>query len=188
MREITRRGLLLGSASLGLASYARPARATLLRGLPLPALVQRSHRIAVLEPFAARCAWAEIGGRRSLVTDTRVRVHEAWIETGDNATEFVVRTLGGQLDGVGELVHGQPELELGVRGLGFLQRGRQAGVWWAVGMAQGHFPLEGSSDAARLLANKQLSTLLNLEASAVRRLVGRQLREARELVRAARPQ
>jgi len=188
MDETTRRGFLLGAASfaasVGATLYARPASATLVRGLPLPVLVQRSERILVVEPLEAVCKYAEIGGRRSIVTDTRVRVHETWAE-GDES-ELVLRTLGGRLDGVAELVHGQPELTLGVHGVAFLKLGRDQQVWWTVGMAQGHFPLSGSSQTSRLLANRNLPSILNLETSAVRRLVGRQLSEARELVQRLR--
>jgi hypothetical protein len=175
---------LLGGASLAVGFYTSAARATLVRGLTLPVLVKQSQRIVVLEPLDANCSYAEIGGRKSIVTDTRVRVHETWAAAGE--AELVLRTLGGRLDGVGELVHGQPVLELGVRGVAFLKRGRDHAVWWAVGMAQGHFPLSGSGDASLLLLGRNLPTILDLETSAVRRLVGRQLNEARQLVREAR--
>jgi hypothetical protein len=185
MIELTRRGFVLGAASAATAFYTAPAQATLMRGLPLPILVGRSERIVVLEPLETRCQYAEIGGRKSLVTDTRVRIHESWtpVSGPERESELVLRTLGGRLDGVAELVHGQPELELFMRGLAFLKRGRERSVWWAVGMAQGHFPLTGPSDAARLLANRNLPTIVNLETSAVRRLVGTRLSEARALVR-----
>jgi len=175
---------LLGSTSLGAALLTAPARATLLRGLSLPALVQLSQRILVLEPFDAVCRYAEIGGRKSIVTDTRVVVHESWAAAGD--AELTLRTLGGRLDSVGELVHGQPVLELGVRAVAFLTLGRDQKEWWVTGMAQGHFPLSGSAETSRLLSSRGLPEIVNLETSAVRRLVGRQLGEARELVRQAR--
>jgi hypothetical protein len=54
------------------------------------------------------------------------------------------------------------------------------------GMAQGHFPLTDASEAARLRANRGAPDIVNVEASAVRQLVGRRLGEARELVRRAR--
>jgi hypothetical protein len=184
MNEATRRGFLLGVASVGATLYAGPARATLVRGLPLLVLVQRSERILVVEPLEAVCGYAEIGGRRSIITDTRLRVHEAWTEAAES--ELLLRTLGGRMDGVAELVHGQPELELGVRGVAFLKLGRDQQAWWTVGMAQGHFPLSGASQASRLLANRNLPSILNLETSAVRRLVGRQLSEARDLVQKLR--
>ncbi|HEX2875578.1 MAG TPA: hypothetical protein VHP33_30205 [Polyangiaceae bacterium] len=170
--------------SVGVTLTSAPAEATLVRGLTLAELAQKSGRIGVLEPLDASCRYVSIGGRRSLVTDTRVRVHEVW--TGAGEPEILLRTLGGRKDGVGELVHGQPELRLGTRAVGFLKLGRDGQAWWMTGMAQGHFPLTDASQAARLLASPSLPDIVRLEASAVKRLVGRQLGEARELVRRAR--
>jgi hypothetical protein len=184
MLETTRRGALLGLASAGALFWANRAEATLVRGLSLTALTRKSQHIGVLEPLDASCLYVSIGGRKSLVTDTRVRVHELW--TGPADDELLLRTLGGRKDGVGELVHGQPELRLGTRAVGFLKLGRDGQVWWMAGMAQGHFPLTDASQAARLLASPSLPDIVELESSAVKRLVGRQLGEARELVRRAR--
>lgn len=182
MPQRSRRAFLLGTLALGSSLRAKPASATLLRGLPLPVLVQRSQRVVVLEPLESTCLYTEIGGRRGIVTDTRVALHETW-RGSVNGLELTLRTLGGRLDGVGELVHGQPLLELGVRGVAFLQLGRRGDVWWTTGMAQGHYPLSDATDEARLLPNRQLPTLLDLESSAVKQLVGRRQVEARALVR-----
>lgn len=184
MLETTRRGALLGLASAGAGLYAAPAQATLVRGLSLAELAQRSQHIGVLEPRDSSCRYVSIGGRKSLVTDTRVRVHEVWAGAGEG--ELLLRTLGGRKDGVGELVHGQPEFRLGERAVGFLKLGRDGQVWWMTGMAQGHFPLTDASQAARLLASPSLPEIVELERSAVKQLVGQKLGEARELVRRAR--
>jgi hypothetical protein len=180
MLESTRRGFLLGTLAAGTVLYAEPARATLVRGLPLPEMVRRSQRIVVLEPFASSCRYVEIGGRKTIVTDTRVAVHEDLGPGGEG--ELVLRTLGGRLDGVAELVHGQPVLELGARAVAFLKLGRDGQEWWTTGMAQGHFPLTDATEASRLLANRGLPDIVDLASSAVQRLVGRRLGEARELV------
>ena len=179
MLEATRRGFMRGGAALAVGFATRSAHATLVRGLSLPVLVHRSERIAIIEPLDAVSLYAEIGGRRSIVTDTRVRIHEHWRAGAE--TELTLRTLGGRLDDVGELVHGQPVLESGVHALAFLKLGRERQVWWTTGMAQGHFPLTGSTETSRLLASRGLPSIVNLEASAVKRLVGRQVNEAREM-------
>jgi hypothetical protein len=184
MRESTRRAFLCGAAASGAALYVPEAHATLMRGLSLRALVSRSERIAVLEPFATSSRYAIIGGRKSLVTDTRVGVHQDWADAAES--ELTLRTLGGRLDGLAELVHGQPVLELGVRAVAFLKRSRHEQTYWAMGMAQGHFPLTDDGETSRLLANRGLPSLLHIETSAVRQLVGRELHEAHELVRRAR--
>jgi hypothetical protein len=184
MHQASRRAFIGLGLTLSIDLAGRAAQATLMRGLPLSALVERSQRIALIEPLDAVCLYAEIGGRRSIVTDTRVRVHEHWTLARDgHETELTLRTLGGRLDGVGELVHGQPVLEAGVRGLVFLKLGRDRKVWWTTGMAQGHYPLTGAEETSRLLPNLGLPSIVQLDASAVKLLVGRQVREARELTR-----
>ena len=184
MFETSRRQILLGGAAIVAVFATRPAHATLVRGVSLPVLVQRSQRIVILEALDAVCHYSEIGGRRSLVTDTRARIHQAWGEPTEG--ELTVRTLGGRLDGVGELVEGQPRFELGMPALTFLKLGRDGQAWWTTAMAQGHFPLSGAEETSRLSQSRGLPTLLDFESSAVRRLVGRQVSEARELVRQAR--
>ena len=183
MLRASRRRVICGGLALTVELASQSAEATLVRGLPLTALVQQSERIAIIEPLGAVCVYAEIGGRRSIVTDTRVLVHEHWLAADER--ELTLRTLGGRLDGVGELVHGQPVLEAGVRAVAFLKLGRDRQVWWATGMAQGHFPLTGSSETSRLLENPGLPSIVHLETSAVRSLVGRELRQARILTRKA---
>ncbi|HYQ14579.1 MAG TPA: hypothetical protein VEQ58_02440 [Polyangiaceae bacterium] len=163
---------------------ASSAHATLLRGLTLRALVARSQRIVVVEPLDAVCRHEVIGGRRSIVTDTRVLAHEYWAEGSE--LELTVRTLGGRLDGVGELVDGQPRLELRQRSVAFLTLGRNGQQWWTTGMAQGNFPLTGDGEASLLQASRELPSIVDLEHSAVQRLVGQKLSVARELVHQAR--
>jgi hypothetical protein len=184
MPQTTRRGFLLGTLSAGAMLHPASAQATLVRGLSLPVLVARSQRIVVLTPINAVCRYVNIGGRRSLVTDTQVGVHESW--SGVAEAELTLRTLGGRLDGVAELVHGQPLLEPDTRALAFLQLGRNASQWWLTGMAQGHFPLTDASETAQLRASRGLPDIVNVESSAVKQLVGRRVSEARELVRRAR--
>lgn len=186
MSEASRRELLLGAGAfaLGAALYTKPAHATLVRGLSLPALVAQSERILVLEPLDSVSRYAEIGGRKCIVTDTQTRVHDSWSNGAE--TELVLRTLGGRLDGMGELVHGQPVLELGVYGVTFLKLSRDRKVWWTIGMAQGHFPLSATDESALLRVSRGLPHMLNVEGSAVKRLVGRRVGEARSLVQSAR--
>lgn len=181
MLEITRRDLLLGAVAASAALRATPANATLMRGLSLSTLVRRSQRVVVLEPVDAVCRHVDIGGRRSIATDTQVRVHESWRGAAD--VEIILRTLGGRLGGLAELVHGQPVLELGVRAVTFIKLGRDGQTWWTTGMAQGHFPLTDARETARLQTSRGLSEIVSIETSAVRQLVGKSLTEARELVR-----
>ena len=182
MSRISRRVAL---ASLGLGAGAsllsRSASATLVRGMPLEELVGRSQHAVIGTPLDARCSYLVIGGRRMLVTETRVRVEGILALTAPSETELIVRTLGGRLDGVGELVHGQAELVVGKLCVGFLERTPE-GACWVTGMAQGHYPLDKSDAAWVLQSSPQLPTIRDWERSAVKRLVGTRLSEAERLV------
>jgi hypothetical protein len=184
MSVVTRRALFLGGAALG-ASYleASQARATLVRGLSLQALVERSERVIVLRPLESYSHYVELGGRRSIVTDTRVRVEEVIAKRPPRHGELLVRTLGGRVGRVGELVHGQAELEAGGVSLAFLKRDAE-GAHWVMGMAQGHYPIQGSlTEGARLTASRNLPEIRDWHASAVRDLTGQELGAARSVIR-----
>jgi hypothetical protein len=173
---------VLGTLAIGLVSER--ASATLVRGLSLAALSKRSQIVAVGAALDARSHVVELGGQRRIVTDTRLGVREAFF--GGSRSELTVRTLGGRVDGVGELVSGQPELELGRPGVLFLLEGPD-GIHHVVGMAQGHFPLRTDERGRELLRpSPRLPRIADFADSAVRRLSGLELSSARALVLEAR--
>lgn len=182
MSSISRRALI---TSFGLGAGAgllpRLAHATLVRGVTLAELVGRSQHVLLGTPLDAECQVMRIGGRRMLVTETRLRVEGVLALSAPSGTELVVRTLGGRLDGEGELVHGQAELDLAVRCAAFLQRGPD-GVCWVTGMAQGHYPLEGAEGSFTLRPSPHLPTILEWERSAVKRLSGMRLADAERAI------
>jgi hypothetical protein len=143
--------------------------------------VSRSLHAVVGTPFAARCSYSTIGGRRMLVTETRLRVDSVLALTAPGQAELVIRTLGGVLDGVGELVHGQAEFQAGKQCVAFLERDADAACW-VTGMAEGHYPLAASEGSLILRASPQLPTIRDWEHSAVKRLVGTRLSEAQSLI------
>ncbi len=185
MVELSRRAWLsgLGAAASGLIT--RVSSATLVRGMPLDELVGRSQHALLFTPLEARCAYRTIGERRMLVTDTRVRVEGTLALEEPSDSELVIRTLGGQLDGVGVLVHGQAELRRGQLSVGFLERAPD-GACWVTGMAQGHYPLAARPAALVLQASPQLPTLLDWQHSAVRLLADKSLGDAEQLVSGVR--
>ncbi len=178
----SRRALL---ASLGLGAGAallpRLASATLVRGMTLSELVGRSQHAVLGTPLDARCTYLTIGGRRMLVTETRLRVDGVLALETPAASELTVRTLGGRLDGAGELVHGQAQFEHGKQCAAFFERGPD-GACWVTGMAQGHYPLEASGGSLILHASPQLPAIVDWEHSAVKRLDRTRLDEAERLI------
>lgn len=186
MSRLSRR-TLLGSLGLGAAGalLARPASATLVRGMPLEELVGRSQHAVLGTPLDARCLQSTIGGRSMIVTETRVRIDGALGLTAPGESELRVLRLGGQLAGRGELVHGQADLHFGQLCALFLERSPD-GTCWVTGMAQGHYPLARTDAAFVLNASPQLPTIRDWEQSAVKRLVGTRLSEAERLVASVR--
>lgn len=183
MLELTRRTFLMSSAAATAVLVARSATATLVRGLDLPQLVARSTRVVELRALEAFSHHVTLGGQRCIVTDTRVQVESVVAKGAPAQGELWVRALGGIADGVGELVHGQAELTIGERCLGFLKEASD-GMHWVTGMAQGHYPTHVAPSGQTLLqASRNLPTIRDWQSSAVRRLAGQPLERARQMVR-----
>lgn len=181
MGQVTRRGLLIGMGSgLFVATWGAPASATIVRALSLPALVQGSRRVVVMTALSSHSHYEELGRRRRIVTDTRVRIEESIAKADGVERELMVRTLGGAVGDVGELVHGQPQLLRGEPCVGFLLQGPD-GLHYVNGMAQGHYPLSAAS-VRTLKSSPELPKILDFDSSAVKTLVGRDLGDARQLI------
>ncbi|HVJ16754.1 MAG TPA: hypothetical protein VM686_15040 [Polyangiaceae bacterium] len=162
------------------------AQAGVARGLPLEQLVRRSAHILRGRPLDAYSEWTRYGDQRRIVTYTRVRVDEALVGGGE--AELLVRTLGGTVGKLGQVVHGEADLLLNEDCVAFLMPDRD-GMLGVTAMAQGHYPLASdSSGVVRLNPSRQLSVLLDDKTSAVARLRGRSVLEARELVKQAAKQ
>jgi hypothetical protein len=182
MIGITRRAALASlGIGVGASLLAKRASATLVRGMTLEELVGRSQHAVLGTPLGAECMYGAIGGRRMLVTETRLRVEGVLGLPAPSEQTLTVRTLGGRLADIGEIVHGQAELRIGQLCAAFFERDA-AGVCWVTGMAQGHYPLDLKNEAWVLRASPQLPTIRDWEQSAVKRLVGTRLTEAEQLV------
>jgi len=182
MLGTSRRSALVAlGVGVGATLLSRAASATLVRGMTLDELVQRSQHAVIGTPLSAECLYLTIGGRRMLVTETQIRVEGTLGLLAPSEGVLTVRTLGGQLDGAGELVHGQAELRVGRLCAAFFERAPD-GACWVTGMAQGHYPLDPADAAWVLRASPQLPTIRDWKRSAVKRLVGMRLSEAERLV------
>jgi len=180
--RVTRR-LCLGAIA-GIAFAARHAEATIMRGLTLEALVQKSDAVVIATALEAASRYVTLGGSRRIVTDTRLRIEEH-VAHGAPPREVVVRVLGGRIGHAAELVEGQAELTPGVPSVLFL-RAAGAELHWVNGMAQGHYPLQNAENGARFLVpSPRLPELLARAGSAVERLSGCELAEARALISGA---
>lgn len=164
-------------------AWAKVATATTARAVSLQDLVQRSTRVVRSTPLDSFARSEVIGDTQHIVTYSRLRVDEA-IHGDTPETEILVRTLGGTVGAVGEIVHGEAELALNEPCVVFLHTDSQ-GVEQVTAMAQGHYPLAlDSSGALRLRASRNMPHLLRSAGStaAVEQLSGLGIAEARSLI------
>jgi hypothetical protein len=183
MGLVSRRGFVLGLASgatVGVLSGS--AAATVVRAVSLPSLVESSRRIVVLTALSADSHFEEMGRRRRVVTDTRVRVEQVLAKGAASESELMVRTLGGEIGRLGERVHGQAQLVLGEPCVAFLLEGPD-GIHYVNGMAQGHYPLRGRS-SRQLMKSPDLPEIIDFDSSAVKALAGSELDPATARIRA----
>lgn len=179
-----RRGLLsLLAAGSAAFLWAGPAAATVARALTLRELLSRSTSVLVLTPLARASSWEVIGGSRRIVTDTRARVDELVSGADPKSSEVLVRTLGGRIGKIGQLVSGEAELELGEDCLLF-GREFEPARFGVAAMAQGHYPLVTQSGGKLVRASRQLPALVGQTEAAFQRLSGKSLADALRLVRA----
>jgi hypothetical protein len=182
MGQVSRRGLFIGvGAGLTASVFSAPASATIMRSLSLSALVSGSRRIVVLTALVSESHVEELGRRRRIVTDTRVRVEEGIAKSDGMDSELLVRTLGGSIGQTGELVHGQAQLVIGEPCVAFLLQGPDS-LHYVNGMAQGHYPLRGRA-AKQLASSPDLPKILDFDNSAVKALVGSELGAASQRIR-----
>lgn len=166
------------------ALIGRRAQASMARAVRLEELVGRSRHVLLGEPLDAYCQWERIGDRKHIVTYTRVRAHELLGGEDPKQDELLIRTLGGRVGELGQLVHGEARLRIAARGVLFVMPTQ--GALAVTAMAQGHYPLKRDSAGIELLDRSPATTELLDEAdSAVRRLTGLRVKDARSLVQQA---
>lgn len=165
-------------------SAAGKAGATVVRAVSLTELVKQSSSVFVGLPLERWSEWANVGGTRRIMTLTRVRVEET--VHGAEDSEVLVRTLGGRIGDIGQLVDGEAELRVSERSLLFSHR-FDAGLSGVTAMAQGHYPFDARSGEVRLVRSPRIGTMLQNQGSAVEQLHGLAVRDAKALVTKARP-
>jgi hypothetical protein len=171
----------LGSGCAALA-LPRLASATLARAVTLPELVRLSQYALVGTATDANSRWESVSDARRIVTYVRVEVTQPIDGRPPPDTTLMLRTLGGRVGDIGQLVHGEARFELGTSSVIFVTPD-QDGVLGITAMAQGHYPLHADpDDVVRLRASPNMPSLTRVDGSAVQRLVSRTVVEAEGLV------
>lgn len=182
--------LAIGLSPTAPLEGARSAEASVAVLISLEDLTAASTYVVVATAGERRSVWEETPSGKRIVTYTRLKVDRS--VAGPAETELWVRTLGGEVDKIGQSVSGEAQIGPGSRSLLFLAK-VDAGLVVA-GMAQGHYPiidasvtpkvggarLSGSPDAGMLLPRRGPTI------SARERLVGLTLDDAVLAVQRAR--
>lgn len=182
--RIGRRGWLAGICCIGLAGVAPGARAHGGAALSMQQLVRQSSSVVVATPLAAQSMWQGRGRDRRIVTLVEAEVHEAIDGRAGPQGSVIIRTLGGQVGDIGQVVPGAAQLILFTTSVCFLCPARN-GSFAIAGMAQGHYVLDQDDvGTPRLLASEMgLHAAGTDTACAVHRLHGHSMTRCQRLVR-----
>jgi hypothetical protein len=146
----------VGCLAAALAVAARDSGASVSTAVSLDDLVRPSDAVATVTPVEQRASWEN--GR--IFTYTRVRVDR--VIAGRVPPESWVRTMGGVVDGVGQIVEGEASFAAGETSVVFLRARRPwSGVLEVVARAQGQFALvPGDDGILRLAAARNVGMVL----------------------------
>jgi hypothetical protein len=180
---LSRRRLLQGVAvGTFAAGLPRSTWASTARALSLPELVGSSRFALVATTTDVKSQWETVGDSRRIVSYHEIAVAYPIDGRPPAETRLVVRTLGGRVGSIGQLVHGEAKLVRDTPSVMFLTPSGD-GVMGITAMAQGHYPLIADEERVlRLHASPNMPELVNKPGSAVERLNFRSLPEAETLV------
>jgi hypothetical protein len=151
--------LCLALAPLAAATVSTDANASVMIAVPFDSLVKDADAVAVIAPQESKSVWEE--GR--IYTYTRVKVEQgiAGDTTGGNG-EVWIRTMGGVVGKIGQLVDGEPVFTPNKQNLLFLRKFKAGGTWEVSARAQGQYPIvvDELSKKKRIIRSANVGVLL----------------------------
>lgn len=181
---IQRRDWLFGlGASCATFFGARPADAGAAIPISLPELVHRSQHAVVATAREGSATWEHTPTGKRIVTYSRIEVQQPLDGRSPEDSHLFVRTLGGTVGDVGQLVHGEAELIRNEPAVFFLHPSLQ-GTYGLTAMAQGHFRLTPDERGVhRLNPSPKIGDFVSRSPeSAVARLRGKTVADCERLV------
>jgi len=153
-------GLVWAAASLGVAgvTVSEPASASVSIAVTWDGLLRGSTLAAVVTPVDASSSWEN--GR--IYTYTRVRLDRVIAGGQPAGSEVWVRTMGGIVGKIGQVVDGEAVLAPGQPSLLFLHPGA-AGTLDVTARGQGQFPVvpgDASGSPARVVRSHSMGALV----------------------------
>ena len=127
------------SIGAGAFSLAAPtdAHASVSIAVGYEALVKDADAVGVVTPVESKTVWEE--GR--IVTYTRVKVDQGVAGDLGTGADGWIRTLGGVVGKIGQLVDGEPVFTANKSSLVFLRKFKSSGTWEVSARAQGQYPI-----------------------------------------------
>lgn len=122
------------------------AQASVSIAVAYDALVKDADSVVVVTPMEAKSVWEE--GR--IYTYTRVKVDQGVAGELGTGGEGWIRTMGGVVGKIGQLVDGEPVLTTGKPSLLFMRKFKQGGMWEVSARAQGQYPIVQDDSNAKL--------------------------------------
>jgi hypothetical protein len=140
------------------AFFSHDAHASVVLTLTLPELVDKSESIVVALPKSKVSKWE--GGR--IVTYTTIAIDTAVAGAAKAGDTLVVRTLGGVVDDIGQVAHGEAVLPLDKPLMLFLRPSAATTIktLTVVGMAQGAMALEVGTDKITRVTPRPMDLVL----------------------------
>ena len=162
------------------------AEASLFREASLTHLVSKADVALEGTVVETRSIWEAIpGGGKKIVTYTRVESKRSIF--GGDGKDVWVRTLGGRVGNIAQLVEGEAKLAVGTRAILFLKANSE-GTFGVVEMAQGHYMVHEDDGPPKLRAMMPVNILLQPKSGVGARKIldNKQLEDAVKIIKAER--
>jgi hypothetical protein len=139
LRPAFARLLVAGALAMPTAAVFVPsdAAASVSIAVGFDALIKDADVVAVITPVEQQSIWED--GR--IYTYTRVKVDQSVAGEVGNGAEGWVRTMGGVVGKIGQLVDGEPVFVTGKSSLLFLRKFKDGAVYEVAARAQGQYPV-----------------------------------------------
>ncbi|MCL2723357.1 MAG: hypothetical protein FWD69_02875 [Polyangiaceae bacterium] len=135
--------LVLAAAPVGGVFVASDACASVSTAVAFDALVSGAEAIAVVTPIEKKSVWEN--GR--IYTYTHVKTEQSVAGALTSGSDGWVRTMGGVVDKIGQLVEGEAVFTPGESSMVFLRKWKAGGTWEVTARAQGQYPVVVDSTA-----------------------------------------
>jgi len=139
LAAVLKSGALAAVPVLGALAVLAPtdARASVSIAVGYEALVKDADTVGVVTPTDSKTVWED--GR--IVTYTHVKVDQGVAGDLGTGADGWVRTLGGMVGKIGQLVDGEPVFTANKSSLVFLRKFKGTGTWEVSARAQGQYPI-----------------------------------------------